>query len=196
MWYTWGRKRRGSVWRVWAQGPQCCNTRPSLKGWERSWAVSVPHHLQQKSQGWSFREEKQILSLNRPQRIKEVKKQTFCTSQNRSNFCRDDCCLRHQQGSGRGGWMNIARRRGCAALPWESFGVPFITKGFFHRKIRVWRELCSIPEHVPGWPASLETAVATALAKPRRWPAMGERATWALVPHAQSVLSLLMRRHS
>lgn len=129
----------------------------------RSWAVSVPRHLQQKSQGWSFREEKQILSLNRPQRIKEVKKQTFCTSGNRSNFCRDDCCLRHPQGSGRGGWMNIARRRGCAALPWEPFGVPFINKVFFHRKIRVWRELCSIPEHVPGWPASLETAVATAL---------------------------------
>lgn len=55
----------------------------------------------------------------------------------------------------------------CAALPWEPFGVPFKTKGFFHRKIRVWRELCSIPEHVPGSPASLETAVATALAKPR-----------------------------
>lgn len=90
-------------------------------------------------------------------------------------------CLRHQQGSGRGPWSNIAQGCSCITLPWEPFWVPFITKGF-HEKIRTWEELCSVSEHAPESSACLETAAVAScagqlLAKPWHRPVMPGTAT-------------------
>ena len=108
-------------------------------------------------------------------------------------------CLKHQQGSGRGPWINIAQRRGRAALPWEHFWVPFITKGFSQENKR-WEGTMLFSRACPQVPSIFGNSdsgslCTTALAKPRHLPTKPERATSALAARAQHVLSLLMRKH-
>lgn len=87
-------------------------------------------------------------------------------------------CLWHQQGSGRGPWINGAV---VMSLVLGTLSCS-IHNQRFSGESRAWEELCSVAEHAPESPACLETAGLAScadqlLAKPRHWPEIPGRAT-------------------